>query len=59
MQVLRPESLHGEALVEARHELGKELVAGNHTADFFQSKLLHKPILQRAVGSLNATLGPA
>ena len=56
MQVRRAARLNGEAFVEALHEGRKEGVAVIDVVDTDKPQLLHQPILQRAVGSLDAAL---
>lgn len=59
MQIVRPGGTHGKALVEALNEPWQEVVSGLDAADIGQTQLLYETILQRSVGSLNATLGLA
>ena len=57
MQVLWLGSNKREAFVEALQELGQKSVAGLSIAYVLKTKLLHQPILQSAIGSLDALLG--
>ena len=56
MEVFRLRRHHGEALVEPLHERRQEVVPGFHAADLRKPKLLHQPVLQRAVRPFHAAL---
>lgn len=56
MQVVSLRGAYGEAFVEPLDETGQERVTGGHVPDAGHRQLLHQTVLERAVGSLHATL---